>query len=52
MLYDLYKKIVTEKATFKDYQNFMMFLSTHVDKEDMVLDIYRKKFKEERKKGS
>ncbi len=52
MLYDLYKKIVTNKGTFEDFRNFMLLISTHVDKEDMVLDIYRKKFKEERKKGS
>ncbi len=52
MLYDLYKKIVTEKATYDDYQKFMLLLSTHVDRENMVLDIYRKNFKKERKRGS
>lgn len=50
MLYDLYKKIVANKGTFKDFRNFMLLLSTHDGKEDFVLDIYRKKIKEEKKR--
>ncbi len=48
MLYELYKKILNNEATYEDFNHFLLFLSTHTSP-DFVLHVYREKIKEEKK---